>query len=104
MIEPLGHRVLVKPIEVSNKTEGGLWKPEQTVDLEKSGVDRGVVIALGDTAYKSELLGGRPWCKVGDKVIWARYAGKPVEDEDGTWYHLINDEDLLARDFLTKED
>ena len=36
----------------------------------------------------------KPWCKVGDTVIWARYAGKPVEDNTGELYHLINDEDL----------
>jgi chaperonin GroES len=98
MVTPLGHRVLVKPVEIKNKTEGGLWKPEQTVDLEKGGVDKGTVMALGSTAYMADQLGGEPWVKVGDKVVWARYAGKPVEDSDGTLYHLINDEDILARE------
>lgn len=101
MIHPLGHRVLVKPIEIEKAKDLGngkkIYFADQSVDLARAGVDKGVVIAIGDTAWQDERLGGKPWCKVGDNVIWARYAGKPV-DFEGVTYHLVNDEDILGRE------
>lgn len=104
ILEPLGHRVLVKPIKIEEKTKGGLYKPQHTVLLEKMGVDKGTVISIGETAYLDERLGGKPWVKVGDTVAWARYAGKPVDDPyevddagEPVVYHILNDEDILCR-------
>ncbi len=97
MIIPLGHRVLVKPVVIEEKTQSGLYIPQQSVDLERAGVDKGEVVAIGNTAWKDERLGGTNWCEVGDTVIWARYAGKPVLDGEVT-YHLLNDEDVLAKE------
>lgn len=102
LLVPLGHRVLVKPIVIEEKTKGGIYLPQQSIDLEKAGIDKGEVVAIGDTAWKDERLGGKAWCKVGDNVIWARYAGKPVTINMGTpdeiTYHLVNDEDILGRE------
>lgn len=99
MLHPLGHRVLVKPIEIEKAKDIGngkkIYFADQSVDLAKAGVDKGTVVEIGSTAWKDERLGGVPWCKVGDSVIWARYAGKPV-DHEGTTYHLVNDEDILG--------
>ena len=91
---PLGHRVLVKADIVEEKSTGGIYIPQQTRDQEQGGVDKGVVVAIGETAWQD--LGGKPWCKVGDKVVWARYAGKPYVDND-VIYHILNDEDLLLK-------
>lgn len=93
MYKPLGHRVLVMPQVIEEKTEGGIYIPQQVIDHEKAGVDKGVVVAIGSTCWPDSP----PWCDVGDTVIWARYAGKPVWDAD-TLYHLLNDEDILAVD------
>lgn len=98
MIKPLGHRVLVKPDIVEEKTKGGLYIPVQAKDAEQAGIDRGEVIEIGETCWVDERLGGKRWCKVGDRVIWARYAGKPIVDSDEVIYHLINDEDILAKE------
>lgn len=97
MITPLGHRVLVKPIRIEEKTKGGIYLPQQTQEMERAGVDKGEVIAIGATAWMDERLGGKPWCEVGDTVIWARYAGKPVTVGEEI-YHLINDEDILGKE------
>lgn len=93
-LEILGHRVLVKPKQIEEKTAGGIIIPDQTRDKEQAGIDEGEVIAIGPTAFKD--LGGFDWVKVGDWVVWPRYAGKPYEDE-GILYHAINDEDILMR-------
>lgn len=102
-IKPLGHRILIKPEEITKevKTSSGitLYKPDQTVDLERAGVDRGIVVEIGPTAWLDPQLGGKAWCEVGDTVYWARYAGKPVTVGDIT-YHLVNDEDLICKEII----
>lgn len=90
-----GHRIMCLADVVEQKTKGGILKPDQTVDMERAGVNSGVVLDIGPTAWKSEVLGGVPWCKVGDRIRWPRYAGAIVRDGDID-YHFINDEDVLS--------
>jgi len=51
------------------------------------------VIALGNTAYVDQAA---PWCKVGDRVLFAKYAGTMCQGLDGKTYRLINDLDVKA--------
>lgn len=99
-----GYRVLVKPEEVDDTWDAGsvkLVKPSSTLDREKAGVDRGTVIDIGADAFtrswshQEEMKD--PWCKIGDKVCWSRYAGLPVEDEELGTLHILQDVDILAR-------
>lgn len=94
-LKALGHRVLCVADKIENKTKSGLYMPDQTVDMERAGANRGTVVDIGPTAWKTEQLGGTPWCKVGDRIMWPRYAGAIVK-HDGEDYHLINDEDVVA--------
>lgn len=103
MIIPLGHRVIVKPekLEDVDKTVAsaksvGIYIPETSERQEQIAVDKGVVVAIGDTAFKD--FGGVPWCEVGDKVAYARYSGKLMKDtEDEVEYLILNDEDLICK-------
>ena len=65
---------------------------------EQLGVDTGIVQEVGPTAFKD--YGGDPWCKVGDKVAFAKHTGKafPKENAEGeTEYWIVfNDEDIIA--------
>lgn len=108
MIQIKGHRVLVKvfnleevdPTFKSAKAAGIVIAESDTISREKNAVDRGIVVQIGDTAYKD--FGGSPWCQIGDEVIFSRYAGKvltdPYTDEK---YTALNDEDLIC--VITKE-
>jgi len=107
MIIPVGHRVLVKakkyiehdPV-IARARAAGL-----AVQLDKqtrydSSVDTGEIVAVGDTAWKD--FGGA-WAKVGDTVVYAKNAGRFVEDPEdpdteNNAYHyvLMNDEDVIA--------
>jgi co-chaperonin GroES (HSP10) len=62
----------------------------------QASVDKGVVIAVGPTAWKD--FGSEPWAKVNDVVIFAKNAGKSVEDPSNKDipYVLLNDEDIVA--------
>lgn len=103
MINPVGHKVLVKADDIETKTASGIVL---AVDekLEKGGMQTGIVIAHGDQAWKAFSLNfdGKPWANVGDHILYSRYAGKSILDpEDSEEYLIMNDEDILA--ILTKE-
>lgn len=95
MYKACGHRVMCLADKVDTQTKGGIVKPDQTVELERAGMNSGVVVDIGPTAWLDPRLGGKPWCKVGDKIRWPRYAGAIVREGDVD-YHFINDEDVLS--------
>lgn len=103
MIEVLLHRILVKQQKLVESTEEyrraralGLELPD-TVDTKRAqaGVDKGVVVAIGPTAYR-DFNTDVP-IKVGDVVAFARFSGKTIVDpKDNEEYVALNDEDLVA--------
>ena len=114
-IYPVGDRLLVKPDEIEKKTAGGILLPETDRERHELGQLTGVVIAMGVDCYThtvktvERLIDGqmkevervtsgysKPWCKVGDRVAFARYAGHPANGKDGIRYRLMNDEDITA--------
>jgi co-chaperonin GroES (HSP10) len=103
MIEPCGHRVLLEvkditeldPVYASAKKAGLELAQNHEDHLRKqAGLDKGVVVSLGSTAFKD--FGGTAWCKPGDLVVFAKYSGKIIEDLDKKKYVILNDEDIIA--------
>ena len=95
MIKAPGYRLLVKPDEVETKTASGLVL---AVDekLEKGARIKGRVVDIGPECWGIHK-GNAPWCKVGDEIVWARYAGKHVIDPDTDTEDLIpNDEEVCG--------
>ncbi len=75
-VKPLGNRVLVKQDSQEEVTKSGIVLPD-TADKEKKAVGR--IVELG-SGPEIKTLG----LKVGDKVVFGKYAGDEVElDEDG---------------------
>lgn len=94
MITPAGHRVLVKPDPLEEKSKGGILLPND--ERKEKAQIVGTVIAIGKTAWKA-FDDGEPWCKVGDKVYFAQYGGYLVRDtETDEEFRLLNDEDICA--------
>ena len=85
-IEPLGTRVLVKPLEMNTTTPSGLVLPETA----KEKPQEGLVEAVGNSEDMLTDL------KVGDKVLFAKYTGNEIK-QDGVKYLLMNEDDILAR-------
>ncbi|MBN2652969.1 MAG: co-chaperone GroES [Spirochaetales bacterium] len=81
---PLGSRVLIKFEEVSEKTSSGLYIPQTA--QEKTQI--GTVVAVGDDKEKISV-------KVGDKILYEKYAGTTVT-VDGKDMLLVNCKDILA--------
>ena len=93
-IEPVLHRVLVKPDSVEEKTSSGILLALDK--REEAAVERGTVVLVGSTAYKefgttAEEQGIVP----GARVTFAKYAGKTIKDGD-VKYVCLNDEDIVG--------
>ena len=86
MIKPLADRVLVEPKEAETKTASGLYIP----DTAKEKPQAGKVIAAGP-GKKDEPME----VKVGDEVIYGKYAGTEVTVE-GKKYLIVKQSDILA--------
>lgn len=95
MIVPAGHKVLIRPLEVPEMSEGGIVLVTDK-DKELHATTEGTVVALGETAYM-KVDDGRPWCKPGDRVLYAKYAGAMVKDptteED---FVVVHDVDIVC--------
>ena len=92
-IVPLMHRALVKPKQVETKTASGIILTESLTRKEQAGTDEGIILAIGDTFGKD--FGAEVLPKVGDKVLFAKYAGKFIKNGDEDLV-LLNDDDLIA--------
>jgi chaperonin GroES len=86
-LKPLGNRVVVEPISEEEVTKSGIILPD-TIDKEKKA--EGKILAIG-AGEKIVALG----LKVGDKVLFGKYAGEEVK-VGNTEYKILTDEDVLA--------
>jgi len=92
-IQPLGDRVLVKPISADEhkKTKSGIFIPE-TVSKEKP--EEGKVVAVGAGKYEDgKLVPVR--VKVGDKVVFSKYGYDEIKIDE-VEYFIIKEENILA--------
>ena len=94
--QPTGWRILVLPFKMNEKTKGGVIMNESTLERQQVASQCGNVLAMGPDCYndKNRFSDG-PWCKVGDWIVFARYAGSRIEIEGGE-VRLLNDDEVLA--------
>ena len=90
-LKPLGSRIIVKPQEQEEITAGGIVLP----DSAKEKPQKGEVIAIGagDRNDKGDLIPME--VKVGDTVLFAKYAGTEIK-LDGEKLLFMRESDLLA--------
>ncbi len=90
-LKPLGDRVVVEPIEQEEMTASGIVLPETA----KEKPQRGTVIAAGPGARDDEGDRIAMDVKVGDQVLYAKYAGTEFK-VDGKKLLILKESDLLA--------
>ena len=93
--EPVGYRLLVLPFTPKEKSKGGVIFSQETLDKARIATTCGYVLKMGDLAYKDTNKFGKPWCKKGDWVIFARYAGSRLPIEGGE-VRILNDDEVLG--------
>ena len=88
-LKPLGERVVIKKVEAKEKTKSGIVLPGSA----KEQPQMAEVIAVGDDIINDEKK--KDQIKVGDTVIFSKYAGTEIklDDEELTVLKL---EDILA--------
>ena len=94
--KPTGWRLLVLPFKMKEKTKGGIIMSDVTIERQQVASQCGLVVALGDQCYDKERYPEGPWCKKGDWVVFARYAGSRVKIEGGE-IRILNDDEVLAK-------
>jgi len=94
--EPCGWRLLVLPFTPKEKTSGGIIIAQESLDKARIATNCGYVLKMGPLAYMDkEKFQTGPWCKKGDWVIFARYAGSRLPIEGGE-IRLLNDDEVLG--------
>lgn len=90
-LKPLGSRVVVEPIEMDDVTVGGIVLPETA----KEKPQKGKVLAAGPGDRDEDGKRIMMDVKVGDTVLYAKYAGTEIK-LDGKKYLILRESDLLA--------
>jgi co-chaperonin GroES (HSP10) len=90
---PVGERILILVDEIPEQTKGGIYFTDDQISKEKMSQTVGTLVAVGDQAWSDYA---KPWAKVGDRVIFAKYQGMMHDGKDGKAYRLLNDKDLVA--------
>lgn len=85
-IKPLADRVLIEPLAAEEKTAGGIIIPDSAQEKPQQGV----VVAAGSGKADEPME-----LKVGDKVLYGKYAGTELKHEGGD-YLMMRQSDVLA--------
>jgi len=91
-LQPLGDRVVVRPSDEEEVTKGGIILP----DTAKEKPQRGVVIAVGPGRLDEEGKRVPMEVKKGDKVIYSKYAGSEIKQDDEEVL-ILRESDILAK-------
>ncbi len=91
-LQPLADRLVVRPIEVEEKTKTGIYLP----DTAKEKPQEGKVIAVGPGRLSEDGKRIAMDVKVGDIVIYAKYGGTEIKIDDEELI-ILREGDILAK-------
>ncbi len=93
-LQPLADRLVVRPIEGEEKTKGGIYLP----DTAKEKPQEGKVLAVGPGRLSEDGKRIAMDIKVGDIVVYTKYGGTEIKDEDSDEELMIlRESDVLAK-------
>ena len=90
-LKPLQDRIVIKVIEDTEQTSGGIFIP----DSAKEKPQKGEVVAAGPGSLNKDGKRDELEVKVGDTVLFAKYAGTDVKF-DGEEFKILSEKDILA--------
>jgi chaperonin GroES len=91
-LQPLADRVVIKPLPKEEVTKSGIVLP----DTAKEKPMEGKILAVGPGGKNDEGKVTPLDVKVGDIVIYAKYAGTEIK-EDGEELIILRESDILAK-------
>ena len=96
ILDARGVNVLVKPDTVEKMTSGGIILPDQVQEKERGAIETGLIIDRGSQAWIDKGT-GEPWAAIGERVVFARYAGKKLRDPfTGEEFIVMPDIDIIC--------
>ena len=90
-LKPLQDRIVIKVIEDTEQTSGGIFIP----DSAKEKPQKGEVVAVGEGKTNDKGEKEPMGVNVGDIILYAKYAGTDVK-MDGVEYKILSIKDALA--------
>ena len=93
--QPTGWRILVLPFKTKKKSKGGILYTDESIERSQVASTCGLVLAMGPHCYDKDKFPEGSWCKKGDWVVFARYAGSRIKIDGGA-VRLLNDDEILA--------
>ena len=90
-IQPLADRLLVKALEAEERTKTGIIIP----DTAQERPQKGEIVAVGIGKVLEDGTTRPLAVKVGDKVIFGKYAGTEIK-LDGEEYLIMREDDILG--------
>ena len=90
-IKPLADRIVIKVIEDTEQTSGGIFIP----DSAKEKPQKGEVVAIGQGKVGENGEREPMDVQVGDIILYAKYAGTDIK-MDGVEYKILSIKDELA--------
>jgi chaperonin GroES len=91
-MQPLGDRVIIKPISKEEVTKGGIVIP----DTAKEKPQEGEIIAVGPGRLSEDGKRIAMEVKEGERVIYAKYAGTEIKLDDEEFI-ILRESDILAK-------
>jgi chaperonin GroES len=89
---PAGYKLLIALPELEEKTDSGIYLPEQVREKESLATVVGFVLKVGSLAYKdTNKFPDGAWCKEGDWVLFRAYSGTRIKIH-GREFRIINDD------------
>jgi chaperonin GroES len=90
--QPSGFKILIALPELEEKTDSGIYLPEQVREKESLATIVGFVLKMGSLAYKDPVkFPDGAWCKEGDWVLFRAYSGTRIKIH-GREFRIINDD------------
>lgn len=91
-IQPLGDRVIVKPLEAVETTKGGIVLPDTAKEKPQEG--KIVAVGKGKKTEDGKLIALE--LKKGDTVLYGKYSGTEISTKEGDDLLIMREEDVIA--------
>ena len=99
-VMPVGFRLLIRPLSALKKTKAGIHLSDTTVEVQELLITVGKLLSVGPTAWcRSDHVDAEgkrvEWAKVGQYVIYGKYAGAKVKI-GGVRCLFLNDDEIFG--------
>ena len=98
-LQPLGDRIIVKPLDAEDVTKGGIVLP----DTAKEKPQEGEIVAIGKGKVTDDGKLQAMEVKKGDRVLYGKYSANEITTNKGEELLIMREDDVLAIDLHVLE-